>query len=178
MLHLYYVTPCRAERCSPALADPPETLAPWPLHTAGRVPSLRLCAFLCIASVVVWAVPESSKFFRTMGKRTNYLRATDPLASDSSFESKADGAAAGLPSRSKVLLVLLLLAPLVPVRRALSSPPVACRLGGSGASPRATRSSYCRRVLPWLPPAVLVLAGVEAAPSSVQPLVAPPAASG
>ena len=60
-----------------------------------------------------------------MGERADDLGATDPLASDLPFESENDEAAASLSSQSKVLLVLLVLASLVPVRRALSSLPVA-----------------------------------------------------
>ena len=78
------------------------------------------------AWVALRVVLASFLFFRTIGKHADNLGAADPLVSDPSFNSEADDAAFGLPSRRKVLLVLLLLALLVSLRRALSSPPIAC----------------------------------------------------
>ena len=59
-----------------------------------------------------------------MCERADNLGAADSLSSDLSFELDAGDAAAGLPSWSKLLLALLLLEFLVPVCRALYSPPV------------------------------------------------------
>ena len=121
-------------------------------------------AFLRFAWVALRVVLASFLFFRTMGKHADNLGAADPLVSDPSFNSEADDAAFGLPSRRKVLLVLLLLALLVSLRRALSSPPIACWLGGSRALPRVTRSSCYRLVLPKLYQGVLIFAGVKDMP--------------